>query len=117
MKTAVNIVKITAIVCLCLCILLYFVQEKLIFFPEKLAATYKFKFDQGFEELYFKTADNIVLNGVLFKADSSMGLIFYLHGNAGSLALCWITGAMEKVRAALLMKNNFMKMCNLHIIR
>jgi len=86
MKTAVNIVKITAIVCLCLCILLYFVQEKLIFFPEKLAATYKFKFDQGFEELYFKTADNIVLNGVLFKADSSMGLIFYLHGNAGSLA-------------------------------
>jgi uncharacterized protein len=86
MKTAVNIVKITAIVCLCLCILLYFVQEKLIFFPEKLAATYKFKFDQGFEELYFKTADNTVLNGVLFKTDSSRGLIFYLHGNAGSLA-------------------------------
>ncbi|HTE12895.1 MAG TPA: alpha/beta fold hydrolase [Chitinophagaceae bacterium] len=86
MKTALNIVKITAIVCFCLCILLYFVQEKLIFFPEKLAATYKFKFDQGFEELYFKATDNTVLNGVLFKADSSRGLIFYLHGNAGSLA-------------------------------
>ena len=86
MKTALNIVKITAIVCFCLCILLYFVQEKLIFFPEKLAATYKFKFDQGFEELYFKATDNTVLNGVLFRADSSRGLIFYLHGNAGSLA-------------------------------
>jgi alpha-beta hydrolase superfamily lysophospholipase len=61
-------------------------QEKLIFFPEKLPASYKFEFAQNFEELHFKTADNTVLNGVLFKADSSRGVIFYLHGNAGSLA-------------------------------
>ena len=86
MKLALNILKFTAVICFCLCILLYFVQEKLIFFPEKLAVTYKFKFDQDFEELYFKTTDNTVLNGILFKADSSRGLIFYLHGNAGSLA-------------------------------
>ena len=65
--------------------LLYFSQEKIIFHPEQLANNYKFQFDQSFEELNFKTPDNKILNGLLFKSDSSKGLIFYLHGNAGSL--------------------------------
>lgn len=65
---------------------LYFGQEKLIFFPEKLDKGYEFTFRQNFSELNFKTDDNVLLNGILFKADSSKGLIFYLHGNAGSLA-------------------------------
>ncbi len=65
--------------------LLYFLQERLIFFPEKLNRDYHFNFDQPFEEINFKTRDNVSLNGILFKSDSSKGLIFYLHGNAGSL--------------------------------
>jgi uncharacterized protein len=85
MKIAFNILKIAVIVYALVCILLYFIQEKLIFFPQKLPANYKFQFDRNFEELYFKTADAKLLNGILFKADSSKGLIFYLHGNAGSL--------------------------------
>ncbi|MEO8770374.1 MAG: alpha/beta fold hydrolase [Ferruginibacter sp.] len=84
-KIFIPILKIVAIVYICLCSLLYFIQEKLIFYPERLAVNYKFEFKQPFEELYFKTADNKSLNGILFKADSSKGLIFYLHGNAGSL--------------------------------
>jgi len=65
--------------------LLYFFQEKLIFFPEKLDQDFKFNFDQKFEEISLKSKDNVLLNGLLFKADSSKGVIFYLHGNAGSL--------------------------------
>ena len=84
-KAFMAILKIVAIVYICLCVLLYFIQEKLIFYPEKLATDHKFEFTQPFEELYFKTTDNKSLNGILFKADSSKGLIFYLHGNAGSL--------------------------------
>ena len=68
-----------------MCALLFFFQEYLIFFPEKLERTYKFKFNQKIEEINIKTKDQKLLNGLLFKVESSKGLIFYLHGNAGSL--------------------------------
>ena len=86
MKIVVTIIKIAAIACILLCALLYFIQEKLIFFPQQLHADYKFTFDQQFQELQFNSPDGPKLHGLLFKADSSKGLIFYLHGNAGSLA-------------------------------
>ncbi|MFH2142581.1 MAG: alpha/beta fold hydrolase, partial [Bacteroidota bacterium] len=66
--------------------LLYFFQENFIFFPEKLNKDFKFNFEQKFEEVNIKTLDKLFLNGLLFRADSSKGLIFYLHGNAGSLS-------------------------------
>lgn len=68
------------------CGLLYFFQEKLIFFPQKLAKEYSFQFSQPFEEKNIKTRDGTILSGLLFRTDSSKGLIFYLHGNAGSLS-------------------------------
>lgn len=67
------------------CVLLYFLQEKLIFFPEQLDASFPFHFNQPFEEKLIPTADGKTLSGLLFKTDSAKGLIFYLHGNAGSL--------------------------------
>ena len=66
--------------------LLFLFQEKLIFYPQKLDKNYQFGFDQNFAEINVSTIDGITLNGLLFKADSSKGLIFYLHGNAGSLS-------------------------------
>jgi len=68
-----------------ICGLMYFFQEKLIFFPDKLEKDYKFNFTQKFEEIYITTVDQKVLHGLLFKADSSKGLIFYLHGNGGAV--------------------------------
>jgi hypothetical protein len=65
--------------------ILYFFQEKLIFFPTKLAADYRFTCTQPFEEISINTTGNTKLNGLLFKSDSSKGVIFYLHGNAGAL--------------------------------
>jgi uncharacterized protein len=67
-----------------LCVFVYFYQERMIFFPKKLATDYKFQFQQPYEEISIPS-DGIKLNGILLKADSSAGLIFYLHGNAGGL--------------------------------
>jgi alpha-beta hydrolase superfamily lysophospholipase len=68
-----------------ICGLIYLLQEKLIFYPEKLRSDYRFEFSGVFKEINIRMKDGILLNGVLFRSDSSRGLIFYLHGNAGSL--------------------------------
>ncbi len=68
-----------------ICAGLYYFQEKLIFFPEKLDKNHRFYFSQPFSEVNIETKNGNLLNGLLFKSDSSKGLIFYLHGNAGSL--------------------------------
>jgi len=68
-----------------LCVGIYFYQEKIIFYPEKLPENYKFKFDGDFEEITVITQDKKHLNSVLFKAQNPKGVIFYLHGNGGSL--------------------------------
>jgi predicted alpha/beta-fold hydrolase len=68
-----------------ICILLYFFQERLIFFPDKLNKNYQFSFNQSFKEVNIKTKDNKRLHGLLFTAERAKGLVFYLHGNAGAL--------------------------------
>ncbi len=82
----IKIIKILATFYILVCGLLYFFQEKLIFFPQKLDNAYQYRFDQSFDEKNIATADGKLLNGVLFKADGAKGLIFYLHGNAGCVS-------------------------------
>lgn len=63
----------------------YFNQVGMIFQSARLPKDFKFDYQQKFEELNIKSFDGINLNGLLFKAEYSKGLIFYLHGNAGTL--------------------------------
>jgi hypothetical protein len=66
-------------------VLVYLFQENLIFFPERLPSDFHFNFQQPFIEISIPVRNQKVLNGLLFKAPVSKGLIFYLHGNGGSL--------------------------------
>jgi pimeloyl-ACP methyl ester carboxylesterase len=77
--------KLLLIFYVLICVGLYFFQEKLLFFPDRLHKTYKYSFARPFEELFIKTKGGNLLNALLFKTDSAKGLVFYLHGNAGSL--------------------------------
>ena len=60
-------------------------QESMLFYPEKLPSDYKYTFNGIYYEYFIRVDKNTVLNGLLFKSNESKGLIFYLHGNAGSL--------------------------------
>lgn len=84
-KIFFNILKIGLGFYILICFLLFVFQEKLIFYPQKFSPDKQYVFDQKFEEFNIKTSEDKILNAVLFKADSSKGVIFYLHGNAGSI--------------------------------
>jgi len=81
-----RLVKIIFIGYVSICLLLYFFQEKLIFHPQKLAPGFAFQFENKFEEVFIKTGSGNKIHGLFFHCDNPKGLIFYLHGNAGSLA-------------------------------
>lgn len=51
----------------------------------KLAQDYKFQFNEKFEEWNFKAQDGGEINSLLFKADSSRGVICFWKGNGGNL--------------------------------
>jgi alpha/beta superfamily hydrolase len=52
---------------------------------QALPANYRYDFKETFEELSFRAKDGGVLNGVLFKADSSKGVICFWKGNGGTV--------------------------------
>lgn len=68
-----------------ICVLLYANQESILFHPQYLPKEHVFQFDQAFEEKSITVKDGTVLNGLLFKAENSKGVILYLHGNGGAL--------------------------------
>ncbi len=70
---------------LLICVAAYWWQERLLFHPTRLAADFVFPFDTNFEEVYLDVAPNVQLHGLHFKAENPKGLVFYVHGNAGSL--------------------------------
>ncbi len=84
-KTALFLFKLLLAVYIIGLIVVYVFQQKLIFFPEQLPKDFQFKFQQPFTEISVPVKDQQVLNGLLFKAPASKGLLFYLHGNGGSL--------------------------------
>jgi len=65
--------------------MLYFFQERLIFYSSALTQEYKYTFQTEFQELFLTAEDGAVLNGLHFKAKNPKGVLLYNHGNAGEL--------------------------------
>ncbi len=68
-----------------LLILVYLIQEKLIFKPEKLHPDFKYKYDAPFRELFFDVSPGVRINGLHFTVDRPLGLVLYFHGNTRSI--------------------------------
>jgi hypothetical protein len=69
-------------------VILYFVQDKIFFHPEKILKSEHYKFSNEFEEIFLKATDGILLNGVLFQLKNPKGLVLYYHNHSGNLKHC-----------------------------
>lgn len=85
-RMAVTGVMILILVLISMAVI-YALQDKLIFFPDKIDRQYAFPFSDSFKEVFLKAPDNAELHALHFytKAPEAKGVILYFHGNAGSL--------------------------------
>lgn len=65
--------------------IVYLVQERFIFKPEKLKQDFVYKYDAPFKELFFDIEPGVRINGLHFTVDKPLGLILYFHGNSRSI--------------------------------
>ncbi len=68
-----------------LILLVYFIQDKFIFKPEKLKQDFLYKYDVPFNELFFDIEEGVRINGLHFYVKNPNGLILYFHGNTRSI--------------------------------
>lgn len=79
--------QVAAIVYICLGVLLFFLQDIIIFHPKKLPADYKYSFDVPFREINIPVNEKKNLSIVQFTLPDSLrkGIVLYFHGNRGNI--------------------------------
>ncbi|MEX0275220.1 MAG: alpha/beta hydrolase [Flavobacteriaceae bacterium] len=81
-----HILLLVVVVYLGISILLYVLQDRIMFKPEKLPADFQFHYEnQEIEEYNVTTRDGANINGLRFKARDPKGVVFYLKGNSKSI--------------------------------
>lgn len=67
-------------------IVIYFVQDRILFKAEKLPEDFKFQYEnQVFEEYNIEVKDGVNINGIHFKVRRPKGVVLYLKGNSKSI--------------------------------
>ena len=67
------------------CLVLFLIQEKIIFNPHELPESHRFRMG---EEIEIDVSDEVSLNTLWMKEPNAKGLIIYWHGNKGNLRRC-----------------------------
>ena len=83
LKRTWRILKFVLLIYFVLGMALYFLQDLLIFRPQKLAENFKFQFDIPFQEVNLPVRENKNLNIIQFTVPDSIckGVVLYFHGN------------------------------------
>ena len=63
-------------------LILYFTQEKFIFFPVQLTQDFEFEHFENAEEVFLEVDKNTRIHALHFRVNQPKGIILYFHGNA-----------------------------------
>jgi uncharacterized protein len=78
-------IGIVALIYLGVCIIYYIIQEKFIFVPTLPGEPFESRLATPSEEVFIDTPNNGKIHALILKTESPKGVVFYLHGNTGSL--------------------------------
>ncbi len=69
-----------------LCLILYLLQSRLVFFPDKQLAITPAALDLPYQNVTFQTSDAVVLHGWFIPQEGSDAAVLFCHGNAGNIS-------------------------------
>ena len=85
-KTLIGIGVVLLISYAALMILLYFMQERMIYFPDREIRETPGHLGLPYEEIVFEAGDGVSLSGWYIPATAERGIILFCHGNAGNIS-------------------------------
>ncbi len=85
MQRMIKIIAVLIIIYLLAILILFLLQDKIVFHNVKLPQNHTFRLPQKFDEVNLNTIDKKVLNALHFKVENPKGVLLYFHGNAGNL--------------------------------
>lgn len=85
MEFMLRILSLIMLIYLGICVVYFLFQERFIFVPTFSLEGFNNKLSTKVEEYYFETPHRGRIHALLLKVENPKGVIFYLHGNTGSL--------------------------------
>jgi alpha-beta hydrolase superfamily lysophospholipase len=85
MEFALRILSLVVLIYLGICVVYFLFQERFIFVPTFSLEGFNNKLSTEVEEFHFETPHHGLIHALLLKVENPKGVIFYLHGNTGSL--------------------------------
>ncbi|MCX5719542.1 MAG: alpha/beta hydrolase [Nitrospirae bacterium] len=67
-------------------VIVYFRQERMLYFPEKEIWQTPDTISLKYDEIYFKTKDGLNISGWYIPAENEKGVLLFCHGNAGNIS-------------------------------
>jgi fermentation-respiration switch protein FrsA (DUF1100 family) len=67
-------------------IILWLLQSRLVYFPQREITMTPDKIRLSYDEMSFETSDGVKLSGWFIPAENSRGMVLFCHGNAGNIS-------------------------------
>lgn len=82
----INLIIGLASIYIILCLLMFIFQRNFIYFPDRTVFFTPNHINLLYDEIYYKTSDNLTINGWFIPADSAKNVVLFCHGNAGNIS-------------------------------
>jgi len=85
-KKLMNVIVILLVFYLAFLITIYFMQDRMLYFPDREVVQTPNDIGLEYEEVSIQTKDNVTISGWYIPAKHERGVLLFCHGNAGNIS-------------------------------